>query len=212
MIWYDMIDQSVMRYDMIWYDMTWYDWPVWYHIVWYNTQILTFFFLLWFNRYPDREAMVTDACVPLSRLSDLISTTREALDKSWLPAPIIAHAGKFVYYCWFKYYDRDEYSYVRKSCEILCVRKMLWVVLLSYCSPFFFILIIFFDISRRFHDIVSFIVKSATFYFLYYSSCSLILLIHLRDFSFLAFSSQIFVEIINFILLFLNVDLFARRW
>ena len=47
-------------------------------------------------RYPDREAMVTDACVPLSRLSDLISLTRDALDKSWLPAPIIAHAGNSV--------------------------------------------------------------------------------------------------------------------
>ena len=47
-------------------------------------------------RYPEREAMVTDACVPLSRLSDLISLTREALDKSWLPAPIIAHAGESV--------------------------------------------------------------------------------------------------------------------
>jgi hypothetical protein len=44
-------------------------------------------------RYPDREAMITDACVPLSRLSDLITVTRAALDASWLPAPIIAHAG-----------------------------------------------------------------------------------------------------------------------
>ena len=96
---------------------------LWYRIVWYNTQIPSFFFLLQFIRYPDREAMVTDACVPLSRLSDLISLTREALDKSWLPAPIIAHAGKFVCYCWFKYYNRDKYSHVRKSCEILCVRK-----------------------------------------------------------------------------------------
>ena len=37
--------------------------------------------------------MITDACVPLSRLSELITVTRAALDASWLPAPIIAHAG-----------------------------------------------------------------------------------------------------------------------
>lgn len=41
--------------------------------------------------------MITDACVPLSRLSDLITVTREALDASWLPAPIIAHAGTVRY-------------------------------------------------------------------------------------------------------------------
>ena len=45
-------------------------------------------------RYPEREAMITDACVPLSRLSELITVTRAALDASWLPAPIIAHAGR----------------------------------------------------------------------------------------------------------------------
>lgn len=38
--------------------------------------------------------MITDACVPLSRLSELITVTRAALDASWLPAPIIAHAGR----------------------------------------------------------------------------------------------------------------------
>lgn len=42
---------------------------------------------------PDREAMITDACVPLSRLPDLIAHTRADLDRSFLPAPIIAHAG-----------------------------------------------------------------------------------------------------------------------
>lgn len=45
------------------------------------------------SRYPDREAMITDAAVPLSRLSDLICLTRERLNLSWLPSPMIAHAG-----------------------------------------------------------------------------------------------------------------------
>ena len=37
--------------------------------------------------------MITDACVPLSRLPDLIALTRLELDQSPLPAPVIAHAG-----------------------------------------------------------------------------------------------------------------------
>ena len=37
--------------------------------------------------------MITDACVPLSRLPDLIAMTRQEIDASFLPAPVIAHAG-----------------------------------------------------------------------------------------------------------------------
>lgn len=44
--------------------------------------------------YPDREPMVTDACVPLSGLPELISMSRQWLDESGLPSPILAHAGK----------------------------------------------------------------------------------------------------------------------
>lgn len=43
--------------------------------------------------YPDRECMITDVCVPLSRLADLIARTKEELRESILPAPIVAHAG-----------------------------------------------------------------------------------------------------------------------
>jgi len=45
--------------------------------------------------YPDREAMITDVCVPLSSLPSLITSSRLALDQSHphLPSPIIAHAG-----------------------------------------------------------------------------------------------------------------------
>ncbi len=45
------------------------------------------------GQYPDREAMVTDACVPLSGLPILISEARRMLDESGIPSPIIAHAG-----------------------------------------------------------------------------------------------------------------------
>lgn len=42
---------------------------------------------------PGTEALITDVCVPLSRLAECISATKEELDKSWLPCPVVAHAG-----------------------------------------------------------------------------------------------------------------------
>jgi D-lactate dehydrogenase (cytochrome) len=45
------------------------------------------------SEYSDREAMITDACVPLSQLPTIMHNTRCAIDKSGLPCPIIAHAG-----------------------------------------------------------------------------------------------------------------------
>lgn len=43
--------------------------------------------------YPDREPMITDVCVPLSRLPDLIGIIREEIEKTNIPCPICAHAG-----------------------------------------------------------------------------------------------------------------------
>lgn len=43
--------------------------------------------------YPSREAMITDVCVPLSRLAQLIGETKEELRRSFLPSPLVAHAG-----------------------------------------------------------------------------------------------------------------------
>ncbi|XP_024521697.1 D-lactate dehydrogenase [cytochrome], mitochondrial-like isoform X1 [Selaginella moellendorffii] len=42
---------------------------------------------------PGAEAMVTDVCVPLSRLAECISTSKAILDASSLPSAIISHAG-----------------------------------------------------------------------------------------------------------------------
>ena len=50
------------------------------------------------SRYIDREPMITDACVPLSKLPEIIRWTRERIDASSLPSPIIAHAGEFLCY------------------------------------------------------------------------------------------------------------------
>lgn len=50
---------------------------------------------LWacFAMAPDCEAMITDVCVPLSHLAELISKSKEKLDASSLLCTIIAHAG-----------------------------------------------------------------------------------------------------------------------
>ncbi|CAM9843689.1 unnamed protein product [Chrysoparadoxa australica] len=45
------------------------------------------------GQYHDMECMITDVCVPVSHLADLIATSKKQLDASWLPAPIVAHAG-----------------------------------------------------------------------------------------------------------------------
>ncbi len=45
------------------------------------------------SQRPGMEPMITDVCVPLSRLPTLIAETRKELDASFLHCPIIAHAG-----------------------------------------------------------------------------------------------------------------------
>lgn len=42
---------------------------------------------------PGREALVTDACVPISRLAQCISETREDAERSGLLCPILGHVG-----------------------------------------------------------------------------------------------------------------------
>ncbi|XP_028777592.1 D-lactate dehydrogenase [cytochrome], mitochondrial isoform X2 [Neltuma alba] len=50
---------------------------------------------LWacFAMKPDLEAMISDVCVPLSHLADLISRSKKELDTSSLVCTVIAHAG-----------------------------------------------------------------------------------------------------------------------
>ncbi|XP_020531267.1 D-lactate dehydrogenase [cytochrome], mitochondrial [Amborella trichopoda] len=50
---------------------------------------------LWacFAMAPDYEAMITDVCVPLSRLAECISKTKALLDASSLLCAVVAHAG-----------------------------------------------------------------------------------------------------------------------
>lgn len=57
--------------------------------------------LLWsvMSEYPDREAMITDACVPVGRLAEVIAAMRQEIDASFLPSPIVAHAGDGNFHC-----------------------------------------------------------------------------------------------------------------
>ncbi|CAK9160831.1 unnamed protein product [Ilex paraguariensis] len=50
---------------------------------------------LWacFAMEPNFEAMITDVCVPLSHLGDLISRSKKELDASPLVCTVVAHAG-----------------------------------------------------------------------------------------------------------------------
>ena len=41
----------------------------------------------------DRDVMITDVCVPLTELPTIIAETKEQIQESQLPCPIIAHAG-----------------------------------------------------------------------------------------------------------------------
>ena len=43
--------------------------------------------------YPDREVMITDVCVPLSKLAQMIGQTKDEIAASFLPSPLVAHAG-----------------------------------------------------------------------------------------------------------------------
>jgi D-lactate dehydrogenase (cytochrome) len=45
------------------------------------------------SAYPDREVMITDVCVPLSKLPDLIGQSKDKIRASSLPSPLVAHAG-----------------------------------------------------------------------------------------------------------------------
>jgi hypothetical protein len=66
--------------------------------------------------FADREPLITDVCVPLSSLPQLIYDSRLELSKSGLPSPIVAHAGMYVYIyklCMFICHEiRSYYLYV----------------------------------------------------------------------------------------------------
>mmetsp|Transcript_6223 Transcript_6223/g.9312 ORF Transcript_6223/g.9312 Transcript_6223/m.9312 type:complete len:560 (+) Transcript_6223:58-1737(+) len=60
------------------------------------------------GQYPECEAMTTDVCVPLSKLPELISAIKEEIGKSWLAAPIVAHAGDGNIHCLIIFDSKKE--------------------------------------------------------------------------------------------------------
>jgi D-lactate dehydrogenase (cytochrome) len=49
--------------------------------------------------YPGSEVKITDVCVPISRLAELITATKEDLKSSFLLAPIVGHVGDGNFHC-----------------------------------------------------------------------------------------------------------------
>ena len=45
------------------------------------------------SSYPEREPIVTDVCVPISKLTKIILSTQKDIEESGLPGPIIGHVG-----------------------------------------------------------------------------------------------------------------------
>eukprot|EP01135_Chromosphaera_perkinsii_P007360 Nk52_evm8s805 gene=Nk52_evmTU8s805 len=45
------------------------------------------------NLYPDKESMITDVCVPFTKLPEVVEETKEDIKKSKLQAPLIGHVG-----------------------------------------------------------------------------------------------------------------------
>lgn len=50
------------------------------------------------SQYPEHEPMITDVCVPLTKLPDLIHETKLNIAKGSLPCQIVAHAGMILLY------------------------------------------------------------------------------------------------------------------
>ena len=76
--------------------------------------------------YPDREPMITDVCVPLSQLPELIEETKAELDRSPLPCPIVAHAGdgNFHVFIMFRADVQEEVLEARRLAEDMARRAI----------------------------------------------------------------------------------------
>ncbi len=62
--------------------------------------------------YPDRECMITDVCVPLSKLADLIGATKDEIRTSFLPVPIVAHAGDGNFHAFVMFHPEKVHTYI----------------------------------------------------------------------------------------------------
>lgn len=78
------------------------------------------------SMYPDREAMITDVCVPLTKLADLIADTKLEIVKTGLPCPILAHAGdgNFHVLIFFKVDDPKEVAAAKALASTMALKAI----------------------------------------------------------------------------------------
>jgi D-lactate dehydrogenase (cytochrome) len=75
---------------------------------------------------PGAKLIVTDVCVPISRLAECVSETKDDLQASGLVAPITGHAGDGNFHCGVAVMmdDPDELSLARAFVERLTERAL----------------------------------------------------------------------------------------
>lgn len=61
---------------------------------------------------PNGHAIVTDACVPLSKLADVIQATVDDVSQSNVVGPVFGHAGDGNIHCILCYNDQDDQQYL----------------------------------------------------------------------------------------------------
>ena len=60
------------------------------------------------------KAIVTDACVPLSRLADVVAATARDVERHGVVGPIFGHAGDGNFHCILVYNDDDDADYLAR--------------------------------------------------------------------------------------------------
>jgi D-lactate dehydrogenase (cytochrome) len=70
--------------------------------------------------------MITDVCVPLTKLPDLIQETKRRIQKTTLPCPILAHAGdgNFHVLIFFKPDDAAEVAAAQKLSSDMAIQAI----------------------------------------------------------------------------------------
>jgi D-lactate dehydrogenase (cytochrome) len=78
------------------------------------------------SQYPNKEPMITDVCVPLTQLPELIAETKRDIQDSSLPCPIIAHAGdgNFHVLIFFDPENKDEVASAKSLSSKMAIRAI----------------------------------------------------------------------------------------
>ena len=84
--------------------------------------------VFWANRSfrPGSQAIVTDVCVPISRLAECLTETKHDITTNRLVAPIVAHTGDGNFHCvvLIMMDDADEVSRARAFIDRLAERAL----------------------------------------------------------------------------------------